>query len=603
MPSRANGSSGFVISAARGQRTRRGLQGRCGRCASTVVAMAAGVTVACLLSVTPAFAQDTSDLSFAQLSGSDGCVRALGALAFDFGGDPLAGCDTASGLGNPQALLVAPDQRQLLVAAGGGDEGSNALVTLSRASSTGALSFASCASNDGGDGRLGSDGVCSDVDGISSPDALAVTPDGRWVYATSRTSSSLTWFERDPTSGALTQRGCLKSYALLGERCTTAPLLGGADGVVVSPDGRWVFVAAARSGAVSAYQRDPANGQVIRVSCVSDTGSDGLCENAAGLRGVADLTMTPDGRKLLAVAPKVGAVDEFDVGDDGALKEHACFGDPVAGGGQCTEVPSLGGAASAVLSADGLDLYIGATGDAALTSFRRQSDGSFAVTGCSVFQPPQRGDTTDESDYYYGDDESSPEDNGTTSCTPVRALDPAQLALAADGRALFAAGDDYLDAFRRDPTTGQLQWVACAEQDPTYRSCVSARGLPGASAIATSGDGRNLYVASNASHSVAVFGAAVAVATRATVRRDGRVRFSISCPVARPLPCRGTLRHRLLTAPLRYGLAPGRRQLLSSWLRPRRGPHGRRSRSVTLAATDATGLTRTALFRVTLAPR
>ena len=53
--------------------------------------------------------------------------------------------------------------------------------------------------------------------------------------------------------------------------------------------------------------------------------SDGLCENAAGLRGVADLTMTQPGRKLLA--PKVCAVDEFDVSDDGALKEHACFGD------------------------------------------------------------------------------------------------------------------------------------------------------------------------------------------------------------------------------------------------------------------------------------
>jgi 6-phosphogluconolactonase (cycloisomerase 2 family) len=600
MASPENGFSGFLVCAARGERNRSGPR-RCARCASRVVARAAAVTVACLSLVSPALAQDTSDLSFAQLTGSDGCVRALGALAFDFGGDPLAGCDTASGLGNPQALLVSPDQRQLLVAAGGGDEGSNALVTLSRAPSNGALSFASCASNDGGDGRLGSDGVCSDVDGISSPDALAVTPDGRWLYATSRTSSSLTWFERDPISGALTQRGCLKSYALIGERCITAPLLGGADGVVVSPDGRWVFVAAARSGAVSAYQRDPANGQVTRVSCVSDTGSDGLCENAAGLRGVADLTMTPDGRKLLAVAPKVGAVDEFDVSDDGALKEHACFGDPVAGGGQCTEVPSLGGAASAVLSADGLDLYIGATGDAALTSFRRQPDGSFMVTGCSVFQSPQRGDTTDQSDYY--DDESTPEDNGTTSCTPVRALDPAQLALAADGRALFAAGDDYLDAFRRDPATGQLQWVACAEQDPTYRSCVSARGLPGASAIATSGDGRNLYVASNASHSVAVFGAAVAVGARATVRRDGRVRFAVSCPVARPLPCRGTLRHRLLAAPLRYGLAPGRRRLLSSWLRPRTGPHGRRQRSMTLAATDATGLTRTALYRVTLAAR
>ena len=563
------------------------------------VANAAALTVACLLWVTPASAQDTSDLSFAQLTGPDGCVWAGGALTFYFGGDPRGGCSTASGLGNPQALLVSPDQRQLLVAAGGGDEGSNALVALSRAPSTGALTFATCASNDGGDGRLGSDGVCSDVDGISSPDALALTSDGRWLYATSRTSSSLTWFERDPTSGALTQRGCLKSFAWPGERCITAPLLGGADGVVISPDGRWVFVSAARSGSLTAYQRDAANGQVTRVSCVSDTGSDGLCENAAGLRAVADLTITPDGQKLLAVAPKVGAVDEFDVGSDGTLREHTCFGDPVAAGGQCTEVSSLGGAASAVLSADGRDLYVGAIEDEALTSFRRQADGSFTVTGCSVFQAPQPGDTTPESDYY-DDEGSSPADNGTASCTPVRALDPAQLALAADGRALFAAGDDYLDAFRRDPTTGQLQWVACAEQDQTYRSCVSARGLPGASALATSGDGRNLYVASNASHSVAVFGAAVAVAPRARVRRDGRVRFSISCPVARPLPCRGTLRNKLLARPLPYGLRPGRRQGVASRLRLRTGAHGRRPRSMTLSATDVTGLTRTALFRVTL---
>jgi class 3 adenylate cyclase len=173
--------------------------------------------------------------------------------------------------------------------------------------------------------------------------------------------------------------------------------------------------------------------------------------------------------------------------------------------------------------------------------------------------------------------------------------------LAADGRALFAAGNDFLDAFRRDPTTGQLQWVACAEQEQIYRSCVSARGLPGASAIATSGDGRNLYVASNESHSVAVFGAAVAVASRATVARGGRVRFTVSCPKARPLPCRGTLRNRLLAAPVHYGLAPGRHQRVASRIRAHKRAHRRRPRSITLSATDATGFTRTAQFRVTLA--
>jgi DNA-binding beta-propeller fold protein YncE len=563
-------------------------------------ARCAALAALCIIPVGPASAQGGSDLSFAQLTGPDGCVRALGALTFDFGGDPLAGCSTASGLGNPQALLVSPDGKQLLVAAGGGDEGSNALVALTRAPSNGALTFASCASNDGGDGRLGSDGVCSDVDGISSPAALAVTADGRWLYAVSRTSSSLTWFERDPDSGALTQRGCLKNFAWPGERCVTAPLLGGADGVTVSADGHWVFVAASTSGAVSTYRRDPANGQVTRVSCVSDTGSDGLCANAVGLRGAGDVAITPDGKKLLVVARRVGAVDEFDIGPDGTLTQHACFGDPVAGGGSCTEVSSLSGATSAVLSADGSDLYVGASDDAALTSFHRNPDGSFALTGCARFQEPQQGDPG--YDEYFGD-EGSPAENGTESCTPVRALDPAHLALAADGRALFAAGDDYLDAFVRDPASGALEWVACAEQEQTYQACVSARGLPGASAIATSGDGRYLYVASNDSHSVAVFAAAVAVDTRATVRRDGRVRFALSCPKARPAACRGTLRHRLLATRVRYRLAPGSHQSVSARLRSRKHGHRRRPRAITLTATDATGFTRAAQFRVTLAAR
>src|SRR6266511_1200903 len=102
-----------------------------------------------LLGAAPASAQDTPTTSFAQLEGRDGCVRALGALSFDFDGDPLTGCSTASGLGNPKALIVTPDQKQVLVAAGGGDEGSNAIVTLDRNTDTGALSAASCLSNDG----------------------------------------------------------------------------------------------------------------------------------------------------------------------------------------------------------------------------------------------------------------------------------------------------------------------------------------------------------------------------------------------------------------------------------------------------------------------
>src|SRR5512133_3618190 len=117
-----------------------------------IVALA---TALCLLAVASSSAQSSSQ-SFTQLPGHEGCVRALGAFVFDYGNvdeeesSPLADCDTASGLGNPQTLLVTPDQRSLLVAAGGGEQGSIALVTLNRSAANGALSFGSCTSNDAG---------------------------------------------------------------------------------------------------------------------------------------------------------------------------------------------------------------------------------------------------------------------------------------------------------------------------------------------------------------------------------------------------------------------------------------------------------------------
>ena len=61
-----------------------------------------------------------------------------------------------------------------------------------------------------------------------------------------RRPSLISWFARDPATGALTQRGCLKARPDLGERCLQARGLRGAADVVVSPDGTRVYVAGDR---------------------------------------------------------------------------------------------------------------------------------------------------------------------------------------------------------------------------------------------------------------------------------------------------------------------------------------------------------------------
>jgi len=563
----------------------------CGSVGSVVVVVT--VVLAMLGPVASAGAQATV-ASFGQLAGPDGCIRAQGAVAFGFGGDPLSGCVAASGLGNPKALTLSPDQRQLLVVAGGVDEGSNAIVTLNRAAGSGALSFASCMSNDGGDGRLGSDGTCGDADGLSAPSAVALTPDGQWLFVASRTASSLTWFARDPVTGALEQRGCLKSFAWPGERCTVAPMLGGASGVAVSADGRFVFLSASTSGAISTYRRDADSGALERVSCVSDTGSDGLCTNVNALRGVGDLVIAPDGRTLYAIAPRAGAVSTFAVDEStGALRQLVCVADRVAQPGACTAVTTLGGVTSMALTADGRNLYVGATGDEALTVLATDNTGGLTPQGCFVYQQPQPGDRAVPDDFFDEEVQPSPD---VASCTGVRALDPAELALSADGASLYSAGDDFLAAFRRDPATGALTWAACAEDERTYLACVEAHGLPGGSGIATSADGHNLYVASNSSHSIAVFASALEVAAQARLSRGGTARVTVRCPAQGQATCRGTVRHPLLRRAVPYRVAHGRRATVVL----RFGRTLVRPGGITLRVSDASRLIRTTSHHVAL---
>jgi hypothetical protein len=93
---------------------------------------------------------------------------------------------------------------------------------------------------------------------LLSPKGLAVSPDGLSLYAAVATSDAVAVFDRDPSNGTLAQKtgvaACLSETGS-GGTCTDATALDSAYRVAVSPDGRSVYAVATLSSAVSVFTR------------------------------------------------------------------------------------------------------------------------------------------------------------------------------------------------------------------------------------------------------------------------------------------------------------------------------------------------------------
>ena len=186
----------------------------------------------------------TAPGTLVQLPGAGGCLvdrsrsgtrcTAVRALA---GPGPFLGS---------RAVAIDPKGRNVYVAS----SQSNAIAVFRRDARTGRLTQAS---GTGGCIAAGGAGGCARARGLVGPNSVAVSADGRNVYATSLQSDAVAVFARNATTGALTQardgRGCLSSTATSG--CTAGRALDGPDVVTVSPDGRNVYVGAFAANAIA----------------------------------------------------------------------------------------------------------------------------------------------------------------------------------------------------------------------------------------------------------------------------------------------------------------------------------------------------------------
>jgi DNA-binding beta-propeller fold protein YncE len=237
-----------------------------------------------------------------QKPGTAGCISETGS-----GG----ACQDGTALDGVAAVVVSPDGTNVYTVSASAD----AVAVFDRDPATGALAqkpgTAGCIS------ETGSGGACQDGTALTGPFFMTVTGDGRSIYVTSSMSDAVAVFDRDPTTGALTQKpgtaGCISEDGS-GGACQNGAALDTAASVAASPDGTSVYVAAAGSDAIAVFDRDPTTGALTQktgLACVSETGS-GACADGTNLDNAAGVATSPDGANVYVTAVASNAVAIFD---------------------------------------------------------------------------------------------------------------------------------------------------------------------------------------------------------------------------------------------------------------------------------------------------
>jgi 6-phosphogluconolactonase (cycloisomerase 2 family) len=258
----------------------------------------------------------------------------------------------------------------------------NALVHFSRAPG-GALEFEECHAEGvpGCTETAGPGG--SDVDAISDPHWVTISPDGGSVYAASVESDAVAWFARDAGDGSLAFAGCMGESAAGG--CTgvgAAHAVDGVHSVAVSPDSRHLYSAAQWSNTVSVFERDP-SGALTLVECWGQ-GAWG-CKDVSPVQTlgfVHSVSVSPSGADVYTAALGGDAVAHFTRDpSSGRLTLSACVGQGAPGCADLSPTQPLDGPDHAVAGPDGNDVYVTSHLSDSLAHFSRELPASGAPAG------------------------------------------------------------------------------------------------------------------------------------------------------------------------------------------------------------------------------
>jgi 6-phosphogluconolactonase (cycloisomerase 2 family) len=376
--------------------------------------------------------------------GSDALTRfarnpGTGALIFEA---VLFDGSGGDGLRQVRDAAIGPDGTRLFTAG----FGESSIGVFDRDTGTGVLTFVDEVVN--GETTIGLDNV----------QALAMTADGRHLYAASANSDAVVLFDRDDVTDGL---------AFVEAHLDDALGVDGLDGVfdiALSPDEAHLYVAGAADDAIAVFARDDPTGQLTFVEAVFQGGG------VTGLADVSRLALSPDGAHLYATSNADDTVSTFsrDAGT-GALTFVETLEQGVGG------LVSLNGAFGVTVTPDGAHVYVTSTASDMLTLFARDP-GTGQLTFVQLYDDDAPGIdglngaagvlvSPDGLHVYVAADlegrvahfTRAPLTGLLTFVEAVSNVGGTHLALSPDGTTLYVARSGTLGAYGRDPATGVLQ--------------------------------------------------------------------------------------------------------------------------------------------------
>jgi DNA-binding beta-propeller fold protein YncE len=330
---------------------------------------------------------------------------------------------------------------------------------------------------------------CAQGRAVTSPEEIAISPDGRHAYVASFGSQGIAAFKRARRTGFLEQlpgrRGCIRHEG--GRFCTRGRAIGGPVSIAVSPDGRNVYAVSAGSDALSVFARNRRTGALAQLpggsGCVSQRPGGG-CVVGRALNEPTSVAVSPDGAHVYVAGRRFpSGVAVFERAADGSVSQPDGTAGCVAhrGGSDCAAARALASPEEVAVSPDSRFVIVAGMRSNAVTVLAQGPEGLSQAEGTSGCIAK----------------------DGAEGCAPGRALaGPVDLAVTRDGRNVYAASSisDAVAILARDRTTGVLSQTAgragCISQAGGGGRCIRGRALDEVWGVAVSPDGRNVYVVS-----------------------------------------------------------------------------------------------------------
>jgi DNA-binding beta-propeller fold protein YncE len=152
------------------------------------------------------------------------------------------------------------------------------------------------------------------------------------VYATSALDAAVLWFNRDGPTGALSFGGILMG-GMKG--------MSGALGVTTSNDGKNVYIASVFNSALVWFARNPSSGQLTYEGSFPDNASG---SDTADLNGAWSVVVSPNGRHIYVVSILACSITSFsrDLVTGAPTFEGTIKGIPGFGGPTCIALDPMG---------------------------------------------------------------------------------------------------------------------------------------------------------------------------------------------------------------------------------------------------------------------